>query len=281
MDIRPSIAGTWYPAGADHLRQTLEHMFERADNGSPLEGILRALIVPHAGHRYSGQVAAYGFARVQALDPKPKRVLILGPLHQYRPSQLLTSKHGAYQTPLGEVPVDRQLVGRIADRLQETWHLDLVPISQDSEHSIEVELPFLQWTLGDFSFAPLMISDQRGAIVQRLAHAIVGALEGEPALIVASSDLSHYYPQHAANTLDREMLRRIESLDPDMVLRADEEGVGFACGRGAIAASLWASLERGADHAQVLGYATSGDVTGDYSGVVGYASVAITETAGK
>ncbi|MGA9533169.1 MAG: AmmeMemoRadiSam system protein B [Anaerolineales bacterium] len=281
MDLRPSIAGSWYPADRDRLRQSLERMFDSIDNPPQLEGRLQALVVPHAGHRYSGQVAAHGFAQVRGLDPKPDRVLILGPLHQYRQSPLLTSQHDAYQTPLGKVPVDRLLVDRIADRLRETWQLDLVPIRQDSEHSIEVELPFLQWVLGDFAFVPLMISDQRKEIVQRLAHAIVWALDGESALIVASSDLSHYYPQHAANTLDREMLRRMERLDPSSVLQAEQEGVGFACGKGAIAASLWASMERGAEHAQVMDYATSGDVSGDYSAVVGYASVAISGTSGQ
>lgn len=278
MDLRPSIAGTWYPADARVLQRNVERMFERAADAPQLAGKLRALVVPHAGHRYSGAVAARGFAQVRRL--KPERVIILGPMHRFHQDPLLTSGHDAYQTPFGPVPVDRKLADRIAGSLQGSWQLDLANIRNDSEHSIEVELPFLQQALGEFSFVPVMMADQRKEVAQRLAHSIVQAVDGETTLIVASSDLSHYYPQRAANSLDQEILKRIERLDPSAVLHAEQEGVGFACGKGAIATALWASLELGADHAEVLDYATSGDVTGDYSAVVGYASVGVTELSG-
>jgi AmmeMemoRadiSam system protein B len=273
MNLRPSIAGMWYPADADALRRELDRMLGQVPPSEPAFERLMALVVPHAGHRYSGQVAAYGFSTVRGTQPD--RLIVIGPLHRYHDAALLTSAHDGYQTPLGVLPIDRELADRISEILLGSWGLELATIARDSEHSIEVELPFVQAVIGDRPFVPLMISDQRREVVRRLAAAIAQALGNDTALIVASSDLSHYYPQSTAESLDREMLARIERLDPEAVLRAESEGVGFACGRGAIAAALWVSAEQGARTARILRHATSGDVTGDFSAVVGYGAVAI------
>ncbi len=122
-----------------------------------------------------------------------------------------------------------------------------------------------------------MICDQRPSIAEALGRSLAGALRGVETLLVASSDLSHFYPQDIARAYDGELLRRLEAFSPEGVMEAESEGVGFACGRGAIAAVLWAAQDLGADSVEVLNYATSGDVTGDLASVVGYASAIIWE----
>jgi AmmeMemoRadiSam system protein B len=123
-----------------------------------------------------------------------------------------------------------------------------------------------------------MILNQNQIVAERLGHALAELLQGKPSLLVASSDLSHFYPAATARQYDEEILSRIEAFNPEAVIKAEEEGVGFACGRGAIAAVLWAARDLGADHIKVLKYAHSGDVTGDHHSVVGYGSAVIYQT---
>src|SRR5207244_3812647 len=140
-----------------------------------------------------------------------------------------------------------------------------------------IELPFLQRVLpGEWRLLPVMVGDQRREVARALGLALARALRGRAALLVASTDLSHYHPQAVANRLDRELLRRVEAFDLDALLRAGDEGAGEACGIGALAAVLWAARELGADRVRVLDYATSGDVTGDMGRVVGYAAGGVT-----
>jgi len=149
----------------------------------------------------------------------------------------------------------------------------------------EIELPFLQRALAShFKLLPVMVREQSARVAQALGHSLArlfsdqGISDDCEALLVASTDLSHFYPQNVANTLDREMLRQVEAFDPAGVIRTEEDGKGFACGRGAMAAVLWAAQELGADQARVVRYATSGDVTGDYQRVVGYGAAVITRS---
>jgi AmmeMemoRadiSam system protein B len=151
-------------------------------------------------------------------------------------------------------------------------------VARDPEHSLEIELPFLQRALGHdgaFTLIPLMLRDQGRALAEALGRALAGVLRGRRALLVASSDLSHFYPQPLAQELDGYLLQRIAAYDPVGVLEAEEHGRGFACGKGAIAAVLWAAGALGARHAAVVKHATSGDVNGDYSSVVGYGAAVI------
>jgi AmmeMemoRadiSam system protein B len=128
---------------------------------------------------------------------------------------------------------------------------------------------------GSFKLIPVMMRDQSRAVSQALGHALAAVLRGRAALLVASSDLSHFYPQRLAEALDSYLLERVDAYDPEGVLAAEEEGRGFACGKGAIAAVLWAARELGAEHVRVLKHATSGDVSGDYTQVVGYGAAVI------
>ena len=283
MDIRPSpIAGRWYPAQPERLARDLDRYLADA-RPQPPPGQIVGIVAPHAGLRYSGPVAAWAYACLQNPDvwqggPRPEIVAILGPLHDYTSAALLTTGHDAYRTPLGTTPVDRQAVGGLDIALRERLGDGLTALRGDAEHAIEIELPFLQHVLGEFRLLPVMICDQRPATIEALGRALAETLRGCPALLVASSDLSHYRPQQVAERLDAELLRRVAAFDPLGVLSAEREGTGYACGAAAIAATLWAAGELGADRVDVLRYATSGDVTGDYQAVVGYGAAAIWQT---
>ncbi len=277
LDLRPSpIAGQWYPADPGYLAQSVDRYIQAADL-PPIEGEVVAVVSPHAGHRYSGAVAGYAFAALRGL--KPQLVAVISPMHYFASPPLLSSGHQAYQTPLGAIEIDRQTVDELNAILQDQAGLRLSLVKNDPEHSLEIELPFLQRALGDgFRLLPVMVRDPSLRVAQALGQALAKVLQGRQAILVASTDLSHYYPQSVAETLDREMLRRVEAFDPEGVLRAEEEGKGYACGRGALAAVLWAAKGLGADRVKILNYATSGDVTGDYSQVVGYGAAAITRS---
>lgn len=274
-ELRPSpIAGRWYPGDPRRLADSVDGYIDAA--GLPeLKGEVVAVVVPHAGHIYSGPVAGYAFAALRNLQPEV--VAIVSPMHAPYLQSLLTSAHRAYSTPLGNVDIDADKVLMLDEFLQDQLGDGLVPVVNDQEHSLEIQLPFLQRVLaGDFKILPVMVRDVTPRVTQALGHGLAKVLEGSKAILVASTDLSHFYPQHQAQVFDSEMLSRVEALDPIAVLRAEDEGKGFACGRGALAAVLWAAIELGANSAHILHYATSGDVTGDYSQVVGYGAVVIT-----
>jgi len=261
-DVRPSpIAGTWYPGHPEQLARTVDAYLNRAEV-APVPGRLVGVLAPHAGHRYSGAVAGHAFKLL--MGRQVDIVALVGPSHYAYRGAVLTTGHDAYATPLGEVPVAHDLLERLrADIPIET-------VREDPEHSLEIELPFLQRTLGSFRLIPLAMVDQSLAVAEALGASLGGLLAGQNALLVASSDLSHFYPQGVANELDAVVLGAVEDFDPVGVVQAEEEGRGFACGRGAIAAVMIAARALGATRARVVGYATSGDTTGDYSRVVGY-----------
>jgi len=277
MDIRPSpIAGTWYPGTADQLAKSIDRFLEGEPKTEP-NAELVGVIVPHAGHRYSGSVAGAAFRLMHGLTPDI--VAVVSPMHNLAPGQVLTSGHDAYQTPLGEIPVDQEAVRKLSDAVQKRTGFALYPLRNDREHSLEIELPFLQRALGPFHLLPVMVLDQRESTAEALGLALGEILAGRKALLVASSDLSHFFPDADARTFDAEMMRRVERFDPAAVMHAEQEEAASACGRAAIAAVLWAARALGADRVSVIGYANSGDVTGDKSSVVGYGSAAIWRTA--
>ncbi len=272
--VRPSpIAGTWYDNRPKQLAAEIDGYLDNAVLPT-LEGDVIAVIAPHAGYRYSGAVAGHAFAAVRNLDFD--LVAVLSPLHAYHPAPFITSSHAAYQTPLGKVAIDRDSVSALNAALHTELGFGLESVARDGEHSLEIELPFLQRALtSDFSLLPIMIRSTDAHELAVLGQALAGLLNGRNALIVASTDLSHFYHQNEANILDGEMLRQMEAFSPEGVLRAEELGKGFACGRGAVAATLFASRELGADSVKVVNYATSGDVTGDMSSVVGYGAAVV------
>jgi AmmeMemoRadiSam system protein B len=240
-----------------------------------IEGEVIAVMAPHAGHIYSGPVAGYAFATLRDLEPEI--VAVISPMHQPYSQALLTTAHQAYNTPLGTVPVDAVALETLDTHLEGILGYRLARIKNDAEHSLEIELPFLQCVLqNDFRLLPVMVRDQTSRTARGLGTALAKTLGERSSILIASTDLSHFYSQTVAEKLDAEVLRQVEAFDPEGVLRVETEGKGFACGRGALAAVLWAAKGLGANSSQVLNYATSGNVTGDYNQVVGYAAAVIT-----
>jgi MEMO1 family protein len=271
-NIRPSIGGHWYPHNTELLVQNLERYLLNAEVKKP-DGKLYGIIVPHAGHMYSGQVAAHAFKCILGMDFDT--VIVVSPSHFLPEGNIITTSHDAYQTPMGKVEIDRVLLNEIENRLKENFEEKLVYVSKDPEHAIEVELPFLQYILKSFRLVPIMIFNQSSEIASALGHSIAQVIANRNALLIASSDLSHFYPNRMARKFDEEMLKRIEAFDPEAVIQAEIMERGFACGRGAIAAVLYACRELGANKVKVLNYENSGEVTGDYDSVVGYGAAVI------
>jgi AmmeMemoRadiSam system protein B len=269
-NIRPSlIAGTWYEANPKALAATIDSYLNNAQLPE-LNGQVVAVIAPHAGHTYSGHVAGYAFAALRGLQPE--LVVILAPYHNYSPHHLLVTAHEAYATPLGELEIDQTALAE----LQADLELPITAIANDREHSLEIELPFLQRTLkNEFKLLPIMVRAQSPRIAKRLGDSLANILNNKNALIVASTDLSHFHDSKTANVLDHEMLKRFESFDPDSVFDAEHTEQGFACGHAAVASMLWAAKSLGAEKVQTLKYATSGDITGDHNSVVGYGAAVV------
>ena len=284
-DIRPSpIAGQWYPSDPARLRRSVDRYMDEAILPE-LPGQVVAVMAPHAGHLYSGPVAGYAFAALRGLSPDV--VVVLSPMHYPYNEPLLTTAHQAYATPLGDIPVHQDAMQELQGCLLEQLGFGMTPVANDMEHSLEIELPFLQRALAKpFSLIPLMLRDQSSRLASGLGGCLARliargqALAGKSALLVASTDLSHFFPQSVANALDEQVLKQVAAFDPQGVLRVEDEQKGFACGCGALAAMLWAAKDLGADRTLVLRHATSGDVTGDYDRVVGYGAAVVTRPFG-
>jgi len=276
--VRPSpIAGTWYPGNPTQLRQTIQDLL---DDATPpdLASEVVALVAPHAGYRYSGHVAAHAFKTVQSSEFD--KVLVISPMHQYHPQPILTSAHQAYHTPLGDVPLDRELLEEIKARLQKQIGLGLTPVANDQEHSLEIELPFLQIALREgFTLLPIMLRDQTREIAKALGEVLGEILKNEGCLMVASTDLSHFYAENQAHQLDERVIQALTEFSPDGLFDLKQRGQGQACGLAPTAAVLWASQQMGADQVTLLKYDTSASATGDRSSVVGYAAAAVTRSS--
>ena len=274
----PAVAGAFYPSSPEALRMEIENCFlHRIGPGRlprKIEGGKRPpfLIAPHAGYVYSGPVAAHGYLQLED-RAKPEVVVVLGPNHYGVGSSVSVYPDGEWVTPLGSVEIDSRLAMKLADS-SEVFTLD--ELSHAREHSIEVQIPFLQYVLGEFRLLPICILDQELETCVEIGRALAEALKNyESFLLVASTDLTHYEPDDIARRKDELALERMTNLDIkglyDVILKHDIS----MCGYGPVAAVLEAAKRLGAGKAEVLKHATSGDVTGDRSAVVGYASVKI------
>lgn len=239
-----------------------------------LEGDVIAVIAPHAGHPYSGAVAGYAFAALRGRTPD--LVAVVAPMHHPYSEPLLTTAHAAYSTPLGDVPVDKDALQELDIVLKSELGFGLAAVSRDPEHSLEIELPFLQRALtSPWKLLPVMDRARQLRVSKGLGKALAHVLKGKDSVMVASTDLSHFYNQQTALNYDRAMLSVIEAFDPEEAFDLERAGKGFACGLGAFTAVMWAARELGADKVKVLRHATSANVTGDYSSVVGYGAAVI------
>lgn len=266
---KPAVAGQFYSGDPVSLSRELTDFFKKAKK-EPISGKIIGVVAPHAGYMYSGQVAAYAFKLLEGLSFET--VVVISPSHIAYFQGASVYNGGAFETPLGAIPVDTTLAGKIADANERVFLSTKGHgfVGMRGEHAIEVELPFLQVVLGKFKLVPIVIGDQDWATCQALAEALMKALKGKSALIVASSDLSHYHPYDEAVRLDNIVVDRVNSFDPEGLFSDLAAGKCEACGGSPIAATMLAAKGLGADKAKVLKYANSGDVTGDKSAVVGY-----------
>lgn len=232
-----------------------------------LTGDVVGLIVPHAGYIYSGQVAAHAYKLIQG--KKYDTVILVGPSHRVAFGGVAIYSQGAYETPLGLIPIDEKIVS-------EMKHLSKIiidlPAAHAQEHSLEIQLPFLQVALEVFSFIPLVMGDQSDATCQELARVIYQVAKDRHILIVASTDLSHFHDYIKAKELDGIVIKHIQDNDVEGLLGSLAHDKAEACGGGPMAVTMMAAHKIGAHHSLLLKYANSGDVTGDKSSVVGYAS---------
>lgn len=274
IDIRPSpIAGQWYEGDPTTLARLVDEYLEDAKLPN-LDGDVMGVIAPHAGHLYSGEVAGYAFAALRGL--RPDLVAVVGPMHRPFDEPLLTTKHDAYFTPLGNVSVDKTTLSDLDVMLKSEVGFGLAPVRNDPEHSLEIELPFLQRIFPhEWKLLPIMVRTLDEKVSEGVGKALATVLRDKNVVLVASTDLSHFFKQDVALTYDRAMLGEIEAFRPEGAFDLERTRKGFACGLGAFTSVMWACRKLGADKIKVLRHATSANVTGDYSSVVGYGAAAI------
>jgi hypothetical protein len=272
------VAGMFYAGSSEELKEQIEWCYRhkvgpgalpRVNSKGPREIV--ALVVPHAGYVYSGPVAAYAYKEL-AGDGVCDTAVIVGPNHSGYGAAVSVWTRGAWRTPLGEVSInekvaDSLLGGRI--EAEETAHL--------YEHSIEVQLPWLQHLYGKVSLVPVAMLAQDLETAREVGKAI-SRVKGN-VIIIASSDFTHYEPHSVASEKDSSVIEAITSLDEEELYRRCISLDCTMCGYGAVAAAIVAARERGARKATLLKYATSGDTSGDFTRVVGYASIAISRSA--
>jgi len=268
MIRQPAVAGRFYPADVRELTQQLRTFIAGA---APAEKVrARGCVVPHAGYIYSGHVAGAVYARLAL----PSRFIILCPAHYGQGEPLAIMSEGAWKTPLGEAKIDSALavkLKRACALLRED------SVAHRPEHSLEVQLPFLQQLVGNFTFVPIALGPVRFPGLDELGRAVaeVVAAEPEPILVVASSDMNHYESDDLTRVKDRRAIDKIFDLDPRGLYDTIHRERISMCGYGPAVTMLTAAKELGATRAELVRYATSGDITGDREEVVGYAGIIV------
>ena len=267
---KAAVAGSWYPGEAEDLASEVEG-YVRAAGQHTIPGRLVALISPHAGLRYSGPVAAHGYGLLRGRSSL--RVVLVGPSHHMAFPGSSVFARGAFETPFGRIPIDEDVAARLI--AADPGIVD-ESSAHRSEHSLEMQLPFLQHAVGELRIVPVLMGNQAREDVDSLASALVSALESEDILLVASSDLSHYHPAAKANSLDARVVEDVEKFDAGALMSRLEDYHGHACGGGPMVAVMKAARGLGADTSTILKYADSGDAGDrDKSRVVGYLSAAL------
>ena len=267
MVRNPIVAGQFYPGSPDQLRSMIGEM---VDEEAAKEEVI-GLVSPHAGYIYSGPVAGATISRINFKDT----FVIVGPNHTGggKPFSIMTE--GVWQTPLGEVEVDSELGKQI---LAASEHLQEDHQAHQYEHSIEVQLPFLQYFKSDIKLVPIILTHASGDIYKEIGKGIAKAIKelNKGVVIIASSDMTHYEPQESAQRKDAQAIEAILDLDEDELLKRVQELNISMCGYAPAVSLISAAKELGAARAELVRYQTSGDTSGDYSSVVGYAGIIIT-----
>jgi MEMO1 family protein len=263
----PAVAGSFYEAKPDALRAQVDACFAANERPAAKRRFTGA-VVPHAGLMYSGHVAAAFYA----LAELPKRFVILCPNHTGFGHPAAINREGSWRTPLGDVKIDTPLADALMSRapiLADDWR------AHAREHSLEVQLPFLQQLLGDFTFVPICLGAHRFDYCETVGTAIAEIAKDEPIGILASSDLNHYEDQKETLRKDQLAIDAVLALDPRGLWDVVQDFDVSMCGFIPTTAMLIAANQLGARHAELIKHATSGDINGDYSHVVGYASILI------
>jgi len=266
MIRNPVVAGQFYPGPASQLKEMIRGMVDEKATKEEVIG----LVSPHAGYSYSGPVAGATISRIKFKDT----FIIIGPNHTGRGKPLSIMTEGTWETPLGQVEIDSELAKQI---LAASSHLEEDYPAHQYEHSIEVQLPFLQYFKPDIRLVPIILAYHNGATYKAIGKDIAKAIKelNKKVVIMASSDMTHYEPQESAQKKDAKAIEAVLDLNEDELLkRVDELNISM-CGYAPTASLIAAAKELGATSAELVKYQTSGDTTGDYSAVVGYAGIII------
>lgn len=266
----PAVAGRFYPRNrAALLREVVHYLEPESLDEKPIESAIGCM-VPHAGYVYSGHVAG----AVYRLLPPRSRYIILGPNHWGRGFPLAVMSAGNWLTPLGEAPLDKELAGKIQGKCQ--------PLVEDEEahsgeHSLEVQIPFLQGISGKFTFVPIAIAMADYSTLELLGCAVADAVKSSenPVLIIASSDMNHYEPDGITRKKDDKAIEKILQMDPAGLLKVIRDEDISMCGYAPTVAMLIAARELGAREARLIRHATSADTSGEVDSVVGYAGIIV------
>ncbi len=268
---KPAVAGMFYPDSPSDLRSTIKGFLSKVDK-LPIDKNPIALIVPHAGYMYSGQVAAHAYKQIEGLNFNT--VVLIGVSHRAPVRGASVYKSGAYETPLGIVEVDTDLAEKI---MAQSDIFGFYPNADAIEHSLEVQVPFLQMVLPNFKVVPILMGHYSEHICFTISDALVNIIkDNEGILLIASTDMSHYHSYKMAVSMDDIALTSIKRMDTSQLMQDLDSGECELCGAGPVIVVLMTTKKLGANNIEILKYANSGDVTGDKSsGVVGYFSAAI------
>lgn len=256
-------AGTWYPGKEKELKETIAGFLKNAR--AEVHGEIFGLISPHAGYAYSGPVAAYAYKSVEGMEFDD--VIVVGPSHRHAFYGASVDTSAGRQTPLGTIDYDVELGKKV---IAANKGISYEPAAHDVEHSVEIQMPFIQFVLKKFKALEIIMGTQDYQTCEMLSKAIVKATRGRKVLIVASSDLSHYRSQKEAEGLDNMVVDAVAKFDPQLLHNRLSTGTCEACGGGPMITVMLVARELGATRSKPLYYATSGDITGDHSQVVGY-----------
>jgi MEMO1 family protein len=264
---RAAVAGSWYPADPRVLAREVDRYLRAA--GDPLERTPLAIIAPHAGLMYSGPIAAHAYRLLQGRDIDV--AVLVGPSHYVGFEGAAIYERGAFETPFGPVPIAEECASAVA---MASRVIGPHPTAHVREHSLEMQLPFLKRVLPDVEIVPIVMGYQWRETAYAVGDAIAGAVKGRKAVLVASTDLSHYQNAPTAARLDRKVIQHVEQFDPDGLMSLLETEPTHACGGGPTVSVMRAAHALGAFDARVLKYGDSSDVSGDKDAVVGYLAAA-------
>lgn len=264
---RAAVAGSWYPANPEALARAVDGYLAAVDRSPVGEPI--AIISPHAGLMYSGPIAAHAYSLLRGREIDV--AVLVGPSHYVGFDGVAIYERGAFETPFGPIPVDEHCASALAlaSRLVRAH-----PAAHVREHSLEMQLPFLKRVLPHVSIVPLVMGHQRRETAYELGDAIAAVVKGRRAVIVASTDLSHYQSAETAEKLDAKVVQHVLGFDPDGLMSLLETNPEHACGGGPTVSVMRAARALGANDARVLRYGDSGDISGDTDAVVGYLAAA-------